>query len=212
MMIDRSIVTFKPGDPARQDVMVMNAGQEPIYVQVEVLEVQRPGTPEETRVPVKDPEKMALLVTPARLMVEPGGRRPLRVVNLKPGGNSERVYRVNLSPVVGKLEADTDANAMAVKVVVGYQLLVLTSPADPVEQLEVKRAGKLATFRNTGTTNVLLFGGLQCPTPAAAEADCRQLPDRRLYPGNEWQQELPFDQPFEYQLTALERNQKRRFE
>lgn len=212
MVIDRAIVAFKPGDTPRQDVMVMNAGKEPLFVQVEVLEVQNPGTDAETRVAVKNPEEVALLATPLRLMVEPGGKRPLRLVNLRPQSTQERVYRVNLSPVVGKIGAAADANAMAVKVVVGYQLLVLVSPAEPQEGLEVKRDGKVAVLRNAGNTNILLFSGQQCPAPDADEASCKGLPDRRLYPGNEWRLELPFDQPFDYQLTILERNQKRSFD
>lgn len=212
MLVDRSIVVFKPGDAPRQDVMVMNAGKEPLYVQVEVMEVQNPGTPDEKRVVVTDPEKIALLATPRRFMVEPDGRRPLRLVNQQPKAAAERVYRINLSPVVGKLELPDEGNAMAVKVVVGYQLLVLTSPAEPRDGLEVKRSGKVAVFRNTGNTNIFLYGGQQCPGAQAAEADCKSLPDHRLYPGNEWTQELPFDQPFDYQLTILEKNQKRRFE
>lgn len=212
MAVDRAIVTFKPGDTPRQDVLVMNAGKEPLYVQVEVLEVQNPGTEAEKRVAVKNPEEIGLLATPLRLRVEPGGKRPLRLVNLKPKSAQERVYRVNLSPVVGKIAAEGDANAMAVKVVVGYQLLVLVSPAEPQELLEVRREGRLAVLRNAGNTNILLFSGQQCPTAEAEEASCRTLPDRRLYPGNEWRLELPFDQPFDYQLTVLERNQKRRFD
>jgi P pilus assembly chaperone PapD len=212
MVIDRSIVTFRPGDSPRQDIVVQNIGKEPMYVQVEVMEVQHPGTPEEKRVVVTDPEKIALLATPRRFMVEPNGRKPLRLVNQQPAAPAERVYRVNLSPVVGKLEADSDTNTMGVKVVVGYQLLVLSSPAEPKEGLEVKRNGKSAVLRNTGNTNILLFNGQQCPAAAAPEGDCKPLPDHRLYPGNEWTLELPFDQPFDYQLTVLERNQKRRFE
>lgn len=212
MLVDRSIVAFKPGDPPRQDVMVMNDGKEPLYVEVEVLEVQNPGTAQEQRVVVTDPEKITLLATPRRFMVEPQGRRPLRLVNQQPRATAERVYRVNIKPAVGKLEADDESNAMAVKVVVGYQVLVLVSPAQAREALEVRRNGRTAVFRNTGNTNILLFNGQQCPAAQAPEADCRSLPDHRLYPGNEWKQELPFDQPFDYQMTVLERNQKRRFE
>lgn len=212
MVVDRAIVAFKPGDPPRQDVIVMNTGKEPLYVQVEVLEVQNPGTPGEKRVVVTDPEKITLLATPRRFVVEPQGRRPLRIVNQQPKADAERVYRVNLTPAVGKLDADKDANAMAVKVVVGYQLLVLAAPAEAVEGLEVKRTGRSAVLRNTGNTNILLFAGQQCPADDAPEADCRNLPDYRLYPGNTWTQELPFDRPFDYQMTILEKNQKRHFD
>lgn len=212
MVIDRAIVVFKPGDPPRQDVMVMNAGKEPLYVQVEVMEVQNPGTPQEKRVVVTDPEKIALLATPRRFMVEPEGRRSLRLVNQQPKGAQERVYRINLTPAVGKLDGDSEANAMAVKVVVGYQLLVIASPAEPQENLEVKRNGKTAVLRNTGNTNILLFNGQQCPGPQAPEGECKALPDNRLYPGNEWKVELPFDQSFDYQMTVLEKNQKRHFD
>lgn len=212
MLIDRSILVFRPGEPTRQDIVVINPDQEPLYVKVEILEVTNPGTAEEKRELVKDPEKISLLATPNKLMVEPGSRKVVRIVTLKPDAEQERVFRVNLSPVVGKLEADDDANVMAVKVVVGYQVLVLVSPAAPKDALEVKRDGTNVTFRNTGNTNILLFNGRQCPTPEAADTECVALSDHRLYPGNEWTQTLPFDQPFDYQLTILEKNQKRRFD
>lgn len=215
MSIDNAIIAFKPGDPSRKDVTVFNPDKEPLYVKVEILEVRNPGTSEEKRELVKDPEKISLLATPSKLMIEPGGRRVVRIVNLAPNPATERVYRVNLLPVVGKLQVsnnESDESAMALKIVIGYQLLVLVAPAGAKEGLDVQRNGNVATLRNTGSTNIQLFSGTQCPSADAPETACKQLPDRRLYPGNEWVLELPFDQPFDYQMTVLEKHQKRSFE
>lgn len=213
MSVDRAILAFKPGDPNRQDVTVFNPDDEPLYVKVEVLEVINPGTPDEKREPVTDPEKIQLLATPNKLMVEPGGRKVVRLVNLAKSRDTEAVYRVNLTPVAGKVIATGDtSNAVALKILVGYQLLVLVSPDKPQEGLQVVRKGTRATLRNTGNTNILFFGGYQCPDALSAPEQCTPLPDLRLYPGNTRELELPFDRPFDYQTTVLERSQKRSFE
>lgn len=215
MSIDNAIVVFKPDGQTRKDVTIFNSDKEPLYVKVEILEITNPGTKDEKRELVKDPEKLSLLVTPNKLMIEPGGRKVVRLVNLARNPPAERVYRVNLVPVVGKVKvhnADEGETAMALKIVVGYQLLVLVAPADAKEGLDVQRNGNVATLRNTGSTNIQFFGGTQCPTPDAPEGECKPLPDHRLYPGNEWTVELPFDQPFVYQTMVLEKYQKRTFD
>ncbi|MFP5382561.1 MAG: molecular chaperone [Gammaproteobacteria bacterium] len=208
MYIDRTIVSFLPGQASRQDVVVTNPAKEPLYVQVEVFEVQAPGTEAEQRVPLKDPASMSLLATPNKLIVPAGESKVVRLVSTRQADDTERVYRVNFRPIVGKIESE----ATAVKVLVGYQVLALVAPKKPAYALEAVREGTTLHLKNPGNTNILFFNGQQCPSDTSEEAECRSLPDLRLYPGNERGIELPLDRPVDYYLTVLEKNEKRHFD
>lgn len=167
-----------------------------MYVQVRPHRVNNPGTDNEERVFIADPRESGLLVTPNKLVLPPHGRKLLRFVDLQPGNGSERVYRVAVTPVVGELEA----RASGLKILVGYEVLVLAQPATPEPLLVGERRGQQMLFRNDGNTNILLREGRQCPSDKAAEEDCAALGSKRLYPGNEWTLDLPYDRPLEYYI------------
>ncbi len=206
MSLDRSILTFDAHGSPRQDVEITNTGSENLYLETEILRVSQPGTDAETRERVLDPDAIDLLVTPARLIVPPGARRLLRVVNLGEPADVDRIYRINVRPVVGPLEAETTA----VKVVIAYQLLVILRPVDPRPELAWERNGRQITFSNTGNSNVLLFNGVQCPP---AGGDCVELNRaQRLYAGNSWTLELPLDAAVEFTTGIGQRNARQRFD
>lgn len=210
MVLDRSILVFDGEEGGRQDVEVTNTGSENLYLDTEILRVTDPGTDQEQRLEVEDPDAAGLLVTPARMVVPPGGRRLVRVVTLEEPGEADRIYRVNLLPVVPPLTADTTA----VKVVVAYQLLVILRPRDPQPDLVWTREGDRIRFRNQGNTNVLLYNGSQCPEGVEpGSEDCVDIGvARRLYAGNEWELDLPLAAPVEFTTTVGTRNQRRRFD
>lgn len=210
MVLDRSILVFEGDDGGRQDVEVTNTGAENLYLDTEILRVTDPGTEQETRVEVEDPDAAGLLVTPARMVVPPGGRRLVRVVTLEKPGETDRIHRVNLLPVVPPLTAETTA----VKVVVAYQLLVIQRPRDPQPDLQWTRESDRIRFRNQGNTNVLLYNGNQCPEGVdPGSEDCVEIGvARRLYAGNEWVLDLPLAAPVEFTATVGKRNVRRRFD
>ena len=206
MSLDRSILIFDAQSSPRQDVEVTNTGSENLYLETEILRVDRPGTDAETRERVLDPDAIKLLVTPARLIVPPGARRLLRVVSLEAPGDVDQIYRINVRPVVGPLEASTTA----VKVVIAYQLLVILRPANPRPELGWERQGRRITFINQGNSNVLLFNGVQCPPEGG---DCIELNQaQRLYAGNSWTLELPLAAAVEFTTGIGQRNVRQRFE
>lgn len=204
MIIDRAIVVYEPGQPSRQDVQISNPDKEPLFVKVTIFEVQNPGTEQEKRVEVKNPKDIPFLVTPNKLVVPPNGNKLVRLVNLAKGGDTDRIYRINLTPVVGEVES----TEMALKVVVGYQLLVMVQPEHPNATLEVTRKGRMINFKNVGNTNVLVRNGKQCPAGDSNEVDCREINGTRIYAGNSWTSELPFDQPVNFSLTIGSKNKK----
>ncbi len=206
MSLDRSILVFDRGNAPRQDVEITNSSAENLYLETEILLVSQPGTEEETREQVLDPDDIELLVTPARLIVPPGARRLLRVVHLGEPPDVDRIYRVNVRPVVGPVEAE----ATAIKVIVAYQLLIIVRPDNPKPDLLWQRDGRQIAFSNRGNSNILLFNGVQCPPVGG---DCIDLNTaRRLYAGNDWSIELPFDAPVEFTTGIGQRNARQRFD
>jgi P pilus assembly chaperone PapD len=195
MVLSQVIVDLLPGKPPREDIEVWNDGPDRMYVSAEPFEIRGAGTPQETRVPAGEPDRTGILVAPQRLVLEPGERRTIRIAAVGERPASDRVYRVAIKPVAGPVTA----NESALKVLVGYDALVLVRPERFTGDIIGKRQGKTLALTNTGNTAQELFQGQQCDT---AGKDCRALPAKRLYAGAIWQQTLPFDTPVTYK-TAI---------
>lgn len=196
--LDRVIVEFDPNGLPREDVVVFNDDDAAnAYVDVTVLEVRNPGTPDEERIEIDDPANSNLLVTPARMVIPPSGRVQVRMVSLAEDNDQDVVYRVNFTPVLPPLQADQSA----VRIVVAYQALVIIPPAQPESQLEYSREGdNMVTFTNRGNSYVKLEGGQVC-----AGEQCQELPPTRLYAGTSWNVELPMQGQVSYRAVN-ERN------
>ena len=159
IILDRSIVDFSPTEPPRHDVTVINQGDDIAYVKVDVLEVLNPGTEREERNIINNPEKIQFVASPSKLAIPPGGRKQVRLVNLSPPAE-EKVFRVNFTPVLPPLEEQTEG--LGVKFVVAYQVLVLIHPAQPSENLVIKRDSNSIRFDNQGNTYALVSNVRQC--------------------------------------------------
>ncbi len=204
MVLSQVIVDFTPGKVPREDIEVWNDGSERIYVVAEPAEITFPGTPDETRQPIGLDAGAGLLVSPRRLILEPGERRAIRVATIGQRPEAERIYRVAIKPVAGALSADQTA----LKVFVGYDALVLVRPTKVVDDLKVERAGHTLTLRNSGNISQELFEGRQC---ASDGSDCRPLPTKRLYAGASWTLTLPFETEVHYKSAIGPANRERVF-
>jgi P pilus assembly chaperone PapD len=205
MLVNRSIIVFKPGQAPREDVSILNQNnEENLYVSVEIIQVKNPGSEEEERVKVTDPGQSKLIVTPNRLIVPPSGRKTMRLVNLQPG-EEERIYRVTVKPVLPPLE---NPESSMVRIVVAYQLLVIVQPVEPLENLSVVRQDRELIFENTGNTNVLISEGAQCDNSGG---NCVDLPTKRIYAGIRYTVPLSYDTPVSYKLTASEESKQEIF-
>lgn len=204
MVLSQVIVDLGPGEAPRDDVEVWNSGTERMYVQAEPFEIVAAGTDQEQRVAANDPEASGLLVSPQRLVLAPGERRIIRIALLGDRPSSDRIYRVAIRPVVGAVSADTNA----VKVLVGYDTLIIVRPAQPSGDLVGDRRGNTLVLRNEGNTSQEVFQGRQCDV---AGSDCRELPAKRLYPGAAWEQALPFDTPVSYKTAIGDQIRERAF-
>lgn len=194
MVLSEVIVDLLPGKPPREDIEVWNDGEERMYVVAEPSEIVGAGSAHEQRLTVPSSEEAGLLVVPRRLVLEPGERRTIRIASFGERSASERVYRVAIKPVAGPLAADQSA----LKVLVGYDTLVLVRPAKLVDDLRAERTGDTLTLRNAGNTSQEIFAGSQC---AGDGRDCRTLPSKRLYPDGVWTQSVPFGTPIHYKSS-----------
>ena len=197
IFVDRAIVRLEPNSAPREDVKIINNGSEEGYVQVDVFEVRNPGTEQEERIKVTDPAAVKLIASPSKLAIPPNGQKMVRIVNLDPSRAEERIYRINITPVLPPLQ---EQSGSVVRVVVAYQLLVIVDSAQPREDLDIQRSGYHLSVTNNGNTNVLISDGKQCEE---ASEHCVDIAAHRVYPGNNWATELIFDSPVTFKLTSF---------
>jgi P pilus assembly chaperone PapD len=203
LQLSHLIVELQPGKHDRQDVEVANDGPEDAYVEIDPREIVDPGKPSESARQDADPQKLGLLVSPARLILQAGQRRLIRIATLDPTAQRERVYRVTVKPVVGKLTATQSG----LKVLLGWDMLVLVRPTTPNVAVSATRNGNSITFYNDGNESIVLTDGRQCASPG----QCIALADKRLYVGASWTEQLKGSAPVEYTVESADRSDRKRF-
>jgi P pilus assembly chaperone PapD len=197
MVLNKVVIDFPGNKVPRDDIKIQNTGDETLFVLVEPFQILNPGTAQQKRERIRDPGKSGLLVTPNRFVLQGKQTKVMRLVVLRPAEKKDRVYRLTVRPVIGKVEAAQTA----VKIVIGYDVLVVVRPPGSKGNLEAKRDGKKIVFTNTGQTSVLLSNGKNCD---AQEKECVDLPPKRMYVGTEWTLNLTHDTPANYYVTVRE--------
>ncbi|MBM3618489.1 MAG: hypothetical protein FJX23_08105 [Alphaproteobacteria bacterium] len=192
-IITTAILEFKQDSPRQQDIELVSRSTENDYVVAEVSEIVNPGSPDEIRKLIEDPAEGGLLVTPDKTILTGGSRKVLRFVLLKEPDAKERIYRVAVKPVVKGVENDTK---VGLKVLVGYEVLVIVRPSVMQPSYTAQRNGKTFTATNNGNTNVLFQHGQQC----SAADKCEPTSVVRVYPGQTAQLELPHDMPVSFSI------------
>lgn len=195
LVLSQLVVDLGQSSRQRADIEVWNNSDERAYVAVEPSEIVNAGRADEERRMEPDPEKRGILVSPTRMILEPKQRKLIRVAVIGPRSNGERVYRVTVKPVTGELSA-TDSG---LKLLVGYDVLVLLRPVEIRQDLAAVRSGNRLTFRNQGNSSVELVNGKQCD---ASRKSCEDLRGKRLYAGAEWTQQTNSNGPVEYTIIS----------
>lgn len=195
LVLSDLIVDLQPGRQVRSDVELWNNGPERSFVSVEPREILNPSLASQHDRRDPDPEKLGLLVSPLRMILEPGQHKLVRIAALTQSSDREHVYRVTVKPVVGGVQSDESG----LKIVVGYDVLVLVRPVLPQAKVIGARSGRILRFTNSGNVSVELVDGRQCN---GAHGQCADLPGKRLYPGASWTVTLPSDLPAEYMLKS----------
>ena len=204
LVLSELIVELQGGKHVRDDVEIWNKSDERTFVAVEPRQILNPSLPSQSERRDPDPEKLGLLVSPTRMILEPGQRKLLRIATLAPSNNSEQIYRVTVKPVVAGVEAPDSG----LKIVVGYDLLVLVRPLQALPNVTAARSGRALTFNNQGNVSVEIVEGKQCNS---SHAECKELPGKRLYPGASWTVELGSDLPAQYTLKSPGRVDRKTF-
>lgn len=194
VLLSQLVVELSPGGQARADIEVFNNGPERTFVAVDPREVVDPGTKGESSRTDPDPEILGLLVSPARMVLEPGQHKLLRIAALSPTGR-ERTYRVTVKPVVGQLSSE----GSGLKLLVGYDVLVLVRPSEIKPHVTGTRSGGLLTLKNDGNVSVELLDGRECRESTKI---CDALPEGRLYAGAEKVVKVSSERRVEYKLKV----------
>ena len=195
IVLSELIVDLQSGGHDREDVEIWNDGPDRAYVAVEPREIVDPGQAGEASRTDPDPQQLGLLVAPARMILEPGQRKLMRVARLAPDSGHERVYRVTVKPVAGVLTSSESG----LKLLVGYDVLVLVRPARARPAVTGSRHGNSLTLRNDGNVSLELSQGRQCDS---SRSHCQSLPGKRLYAGAEWTETLPSSGPVDYLVKS----------
>lgn len=195
LVVSQLIVEFKPGSAKAADIEVSNNADERAYAVVEPREILNPGTTAEQPSATPDPAKLGLIASPARFILEPRQRRMIRIAAIGGPPERERVYRVTVKPVTGEV-AGSDTG---LKLLVGYDLLVLVRPAVVREELKIDRESNHLVITNLGNASVELSEGQQC---LEGQQACQSLPGKRLYAGVSWKQPLPGRGSGEYRVRS----------
>lgn len=196
LAISQLIIEFGAGSLRAKDIEIFNDSPDRSFVSVEPREIIEPGTPNEHPFTSRDPEKLGILASPARLVLEPHQRRTLRIAVIGPQSENERVYRVTVKPVTGDVAGDESG----LKLLVGYDLLVLVRPSVKKTDIRVMRAGHSLMLINHGNSSVELSDGKQCDENGK---NCQSLPGKRLYAGASWEQSLPRLTEGEYRARSV---------
>lgn len=202
LSVEPIILAFDQADHRRADIVVSNSGERPEYLEISARTILAPGEFPEELISSPHPEEVGLLVAPRQMILHPGERRLIRVILLDQAVETDKAWRVVISPVVGEIESDVPAAAIRI----AYEALVYMRPAAPVVDLVAKRDGAVLKVTNTGNTNALLHSGQQCLSPDL----CTQLVGKRIWPGMHWETEL--SAPTSVSFTVLDHEGERTIE
>lgn len=195
LSLSQLVVDLRPAAARTADIEIYNDSDDRSFVTVEPREIIAAGLDRESAVRSPDPEKLGLLVSPARLVIEPHQRRRMRIAAIGATPARERVYRVTVKPVTG----DVTSAESGLKLLIGYDLLVLVRPPASKPVVEARRSGRTLTIANRGTASVELADGKQCDVKGA---NCQSLPSKRLYAGASWDQTLPLASGGQYRVRS----------
>ena len=193
LVLSDLVVELHPGKNARKDIELWNNSDDRSYVEITPAEIMDPGRATESRRQEPNPERLGLLVSPNRMILEPGQHKVIRVAAIAAPIGRERIYRVTVKPVVG----DVSGEHSGLKVLVGYDVLVIVRPENAAPMIVGGREGRTVVIRNEGNSSAELLNGKQC---RPIDGNCANLPGKRLYAGAEWRLLLEGEGPVEYSV------------
>jgi Mat/Ecp fimbriae periplasmic chaperone len=177
IIVDKMVVDSFLKNSKQQNVFVYNDGDEIAYVAIEVFEIKNPGEEDEKRVPVDIKSGNRLIVAPNKLTIEPSEKGRLQFIINDTNLKNDRIYRVSVIPKISGVELNS---GIGIKILIGYDLLVISRPDKPKFDLKVLKDKDSITFINNGNTNILLNNVKQCDNTN----NCTTILSKRLYAKN----------------------------
>jgi len=189
--VDKSVLEFNEDNLIR-DVDITNTGDFKIFLNLTVARIKNPHSSKSERIELTDPRTSPVLVSPKQLLVPPGQRKRVRIILRKVPKKYDSVYRLSIKPFTGDVQITDDRppdqKSSALKILLGYDILLLARPKDAVGKLAVKRTSSAIYFKNTGNTNVLLRRMQQCNSGGG---ECVEMQPNRIYAGEIYKVRLP---------------------
>ena len=200
LIVTPLVVNITPGKNAFADIHLLNENKEhKVYVRISTQRLLNPGAAKPKWQTLRDnPFAFGLSTSRSNIVMSPDSRQIIRVTSLKKAGQQDRIYRITIVPLFGDIEAP---RARAHEVVhqinlhVGYRVWVFVRPLVTKRLVTMKQTDQHLVVKNEGNSNVLLYGGVQCDK---AGKQCQDLPSKRLFSGETWQETLPYDTKPQY--------------
>lgn len=190
-----------------RNITVSNNGENTAYVAIETGLAKDPSNIADLEKST-DPSKLGLLVSPKKMIIPVGQSRLLRIMNLNPTVDKDKFYAIKVSPVTGDTQEvqknDNKNISVKINLQVNYLVKVFVRPNNPIANITLTRSNQKLVAKNNGTTNGLLFDGNQCQDAKT----CKEIPGQRLFPGQTWETNLPFDAPVTYSVAYGAKEEK----
>jgi len=181
------VIDFSESAARQHDIDIISQDTNTQYITTETFLVQNPSAPSETRASIANPQESGLVITPKKMVLPPGARKMMRFLLLQDVPEHEKIYRIVVKPVIQGVESDKQQK-MALKILIGYEALVIVRPKGSYIDLSAVRKGSSLTITNSGNTNANLQSGFQCDEMGNA---CQELSVARIYAGQSWTTSLP---------------------
>ncbi len=185
--LSQSIILFQPNERPIQTIGVINIDDERTFaVKTHVVEVLNSGSKEQHSV-----NSRSLVVAPNAFEVAAQNTRNVRLMlRERNSSDIEKVYRITFTPEAPTRTITQEVSTSIttqIDVIIGMGALILVPPKEVKYQLEAAREGKKLLFTNKSNVSTEIQPRTLCKT----EDDCFRFNGARLYPGKNWQYELP---------------------
>ena len=192
ILLDNVIVNFDNNNKTKEDIFVRNISEKDTYVKIIVTEIINAGKENQEKIEHKNPKKSGIFVTPNKLILTPKGEindhQAIRIANINKELKEDRIYRIQVLPVINDFEKKE--KGMGVKMLMGYEILTLIQPNNPIMKYDYEIKNKQLIFNNTGNSNILLHNGEQCDSN---NENCKKIKDKRVYAGTSFTFNLPYN-------------------
>lgn len=179
IVLSKMILDFLPKNPRQENLDVFNNGEDIDYISTKIFEIQNPGMKNQKRVEVSKGSKDRLVIAPNKLSIAPKARKRFQFIITDENLKKDKIYRVEVVPNIAGVQ--NPEGGIGIKILVGYEVLVIVRPQKMDFNLKVVRGKDSITFTNKGNTNILLSDIKQCNSKNV----CKTILADRLYAGNE---------------------------